>query len=98
VKQNLGEGTPLHLSAYRPEYRLRTPATPRAIMERAYAAASEFLPYVYLGNMLADHGSSTRCPGCKSILIRRSGYTVQKVGLDEACTCRQCGRASDVIC
>jgi pyruvate formate lyase activating enzyme len=97
VKQNLGEKTPLHLSAYRPEYRLRTPATPRAIMDRAYAAAAAILPYVYLGNMLADHGSSTRCPECKAILIRRSGFTIQKAGLNEAGACRQCGRPADVV-
>ncbi len=98
VKQNLGEKTPLHLSAYRPEYKLKIPATPRAVMERAYAAASAILPYVYLGNMLADHGTNTLCPGCKNVLIRRSGFAVQRVGVDEACACRQCGRAADLIC
>jgi pyruvate formate lyase activating enzyme len=98
VKRNLGEATPLHLSAYRPEYRLKTPATPRAVMDRAYAAASPILQYVYLGNMLSDHGVNTKCPGCKAILVRRSGFTVQKAGLDESCACRQCGRKADLIC
>jgi pyruvate formate lyase activating enzyme len=97
VKENLGETTPLHLSAYRPEYRMKTPAPPRALMEKAWNAAAAILPYVYLGNMLSDHGSSTRCPACKNEWIRRSGYTIQTVGLDKNAACRQCGRAADVI-
>ncbi len=97
VRDHLGENTPLHLSAYRPEYRLKIPATPRAVMEKAFSAAGAVLPYVYLGNMLSDHGSATRCPGCKSELIRRSGYAIQRTGINEKAACRQCGRAADFV-
>ena len=97
IKEKLGEFTPLHLSGYRPEYRLKIPATPRAILEKAWHTASAILPYVYLGNMISDHGSSTLCPPCKGELIRRSGYTVQAVGLTETGACRHCGRAADLI-
>lgn len=97
IRDHLGVNTPLHLSAYRPEYRLKIPATPRAIMERAFSAAEAVLPYVYLGNMLSDHGSATHCPGCKGELIRRSGYAVQLTGLNEKAACRQCGRAADGV-
>jgi pyruvate formate lyase activating enzyme len=97
IRDHLGANTPLHLSAYRPEYRLKTPATPRAVMEKAFLAADAVLPYVYLGNMLSDHSNATHCPGCKAELIRRSGFAIQRIGLNEKAACRQCGRAADVV-
>lgn len=97
IREHLGEATPLHVSGYRPEYRLRTPATPRATLDRAWGTASAVLPYVYLGNVISDRGSSTHCPRCKAELIRRSGYAIQAVGLDEKAVCRGCGRRAEVI-
>lgn len=97
IRDHLGDHTPLHLSAYRPCFRLKTPATPRTVMEKAYAAAAAILPYVYLGNMLSDHGGNTQCPGCGSELIHRTGYTIRLPGLDDKGACRQCGKAADVV-
>lgn len=97
IRDHLGDHTPLHLSAYRPEFKMKIPCTPRNIMEKAYAAAAAILPYVYLGNMLSDRGANTACQACKNVLIRRSGYTIQTGGLTGKGECRQCGKAADIV-
>jgi pyruvate formate lyase activating enzyme len=97
IKEHLGLTTPLHLSAYRPEYRLQEPSTPRAVLDRAWEAARRHLPYVYQGNVLSDRGSHTLCPECGKELIRRWGYDVKRVGLIEPGQCAHCGRPADIV-
>jgi pyruvate formate lyase activating enzyme len=95
MSAELGESTPLHLSAYRPEYRLRVPPTPGATLEQAYATCSELLAYVYLGNVSSPIGRDTRCPGCGEVLISREGYAASVCGLRDS-RCANCGRAADL--
>lgn len=51
ICDNLGTGTPLHLSRYFPCYRMELPPTPIETLKRAEAIAKEKLKYVYLGNV-----------------------------------------------
>jgi pyruvate formate lyase activating enzyme len=93
IAENAGEGVPLHLSRYFPMYRRNTPATPPETILRLRDIASEFLDYVYTGNMSGDDtGSDTRCPSCNSVVIKRSGYETQLTGLTEKGECRNCSR------
>lgn len=93
---NLGRETPLHLSAYHPEYKLDIPPTPKVVLERSLARCRRDLNYVYLGNVLSSAGQITLCPQCAQELIVRQGYNVRIVGIDNH-ACRHCGRPVDVV-
>jgi len=93
---NLGKKTPLHLSAYHPEFKMDRPPTPPETLARAYRLCKEKLPYVYMGNLFSDAGQNTLCPQCGNTLIIRRGYSVQRVGLKDS-NCAKCGRPADVI-
>ncbi|MDD5677852.1 MAG: AmmeMemoRadiSam system radical SAM enzyme [Kiritimatiellae bacterium] len=93
---NLGKMTPLHLSAYHPEYKMDIPSTPTAVLERAYARCKRDLTYVYMGNVLSSEGQNTLCPKCAQELIVRQGYNVRIVGIVKG-ACRQCDRPADVV-
>ena len=80
VKMNLGADTPLHFSGFYPRYQMRNlPATSLRTLEKARKIAmDEGLNYVYIGNVASREGQNTYCPGCKKLLIERSGYTILK--------------------
>jgi pyruvate formate lyase activating enzyme len=93
VASHLGKATPLHLSAYHPDYKLDLPSTPAATLARAFSVASAELTYVYLGNARTDQGRDTLCPGCGAVLVQRRGFEARAVGLSSAGACAACGRA-----
>jgi len=96
VGENLGKRTPLHLSAYRPEYKMRIAHTPVATLEQAWAICRERLDYVYMGNVLTERGQDTVCPGCGALQVSRRGYSVGIVGI-RAGACARCDRPADFI-
>jgi len=96
VRANLGETTPLHLSAYHPQYKLDIPVTPLEVLEHAFEICRAELPYVYMGNVLTDEGSNTICPKCKSILVSRQGYETIITGIKDS-ACAKCGRKADIV-
>jgi len=93
VKENLGGETPLHFSRFFPRYKMRhLPATSARTLDMAREIAmSEGLVYVYIGNILNEAGQNTFCPGCKRLLIERSGYTILQNQLKDGC-CPDCGK------
>lgn len=78
VLENLGDEVPLHFTAFHPDFRLMDlPPTPPETVEAArQEALAAGMKYVYVGNVLSDQGSSTRCPGCGEVVIRRSWHSV----------------------
>jgi pyruvate formate lyase activating enzyme len=92
---HLGRHTPLHLSAYHPDYKSKNPPTPLATLEHARELCARHLDYVYIGNQVSRHGADTGCPGCHATLIERVGYSVKTAGLTAAGLCEGCGRAFD---
>jgi pyruvate formate lyase activating enzyme len=54
-------------------------------------AMSEGLEYVYIGNIRSERGQNTYCPGCNSMLIERSGYTILQNRLKEG-SCPDCSK------
>lgn len=78
IKANLGGETPIHFSGFYPRYQMRNlPPTSLKKLEMAREIAiSEGLNYVYIGNVASKEGQNTYCPGCKRLLIERSGYTI----------------------
>lgn len=93
---NLGRMTPLHLSAYHPEYKMDVPSTPPTVLERAFVHCKRDLAYVYMGNVMTSAGQNTLCPQCARELIVRQGYTMRIVGIINR-ACRHCGRPADVV-
>jgi len=93
VRQNLGSETPMHFSRFSPRYKMRhLPATSAKTLDMArQIALEEGLHYVYIGNILSAEGQNTYCPSCKSLLIKRSGYTILQNRLSRGC-CPDCGK------
>ncbi|MDW8358269.1 AmmeMemoRadiSam system radical SAM enzyme [Thermus sp.] len=91
--RGLSPEIPWHLSAAHPDYRmLDLEPTRHATLVRAYEIAKEEgLRFVYLGNVLDEARSSTFCPGCGALLIRRRGYWVEP-RWETPGLCPGCGR------
>lgn len=91
ISENLGPLVPLHLSRYFPRYMRDDPPTPIETILKLYDVASEYLKYVYIGNVTPETGGSdTICPGCGKTLIKRSGYDIKNTGLTYEGRCSVC--------
>ncbi len=91
ISEELGPFVPLHLSRYFPQYKLSLPPTSKEILNRLYAIATNYLNYVYLGNVNDEERSSTRCPSCHTLLIERNHYLTRIVQPEFDGTCKNCG-------
>ena len=93
VKDNLGKSTPLHFSAYHPDFQMPSDKrTPYETLDEAYKIAKDVgLSYVYVGNLQHRTGCNTYCPGCDKIIIGRSGYRFTTIDITEEKTCSNCG-------
>jgi len=96
VASALGPHTPLHLSAYRPQFKLQIPATTAEQLVHAHELALKHLAYVYLGNVRGSTGQDTVCPGCGATLISRSGYCTRLSGVTDG-VCAGCRRPVDFV-
>ncbi|MGC8873901.1 MAG: AmmeMemoRadiSam system radical SAM enzyme [Chloroflexia bacterium] len=92
VRDEVGPDVPLHFTRFYPQYRLLdVPPTPVETLERARAIAlEEGLHYVYVGNVPGHPGNHTYCPGCGRVVIRRSGFSVLEMALQDG-RCAFCG-------
>jgi pyruvate formate lyase activating enzyme len=93
VKENLGREIPLHFSGFHPQYKMRhLPPTSEAKLEQAREIAmAEGLDFVYVGNVRSAQGQNTYCPGCRRLLVARSGFHVIENHLQSG-RCPGCGR------
>ncbi len=92
LNNNLGNDTPLHFSRFFPAYKLADLSpTPVQTLEKAYAIAKDNeLQYVTLGNTPGHRNSSTYCPECGGIIIKRLHVAVEQVNLENG-NCSHCG-------
>jgi pyruvate formate lyase activating enzyme len=94
IKENLGADTPLHFSRFLPwnAYKLTALSpTPIETLERARQIALDCgLKYVYIGNVGGHPAENTYCPRCKKIVIKRAGYMVSEINLENG-KCKFCG-------
>jgi len=84
ILENLGDSVPLHFSAFFPKYKFSDrSATKFDTLQKAYEiAVSEGLKYVYTGNLTDKRTSSTYCPNCGRVVIKRDGYKLLEYNLD----------------
>jgi len=91
IRHELGAETPWHVTGYYPAYHMDAPPTPVATLQLAERIGLEAgLSHVYQGNRPGSGGEDTRCPGCGSTLITRSGFRVVKNLLADG-KCPDCG-------
>ena len=92
IAENMGKDTPLHLSRFFPQYKMRNlPETPADTLERAkQIAAAEGIQHVYVGNLARPDGNNTYCHSCKRLLVERRGFAVVRNDV-AAGKCPDCG-------
>lgn len=90
IKNELGKDTVLHLSRYYPMYKMHIEATSPKTLINLYEIASEYLDYVYIGNLSTPKGQNTHCPVCGKKVIERNGYNTKITGLDTQGKCENC--------
>jgi pyruvate formate lyase activating enzyme len=86
---SVNDKIPLHLSKYYPAYKFNKPPTPDETLLKLYAIAKKHLKYVYLGNTNLNQGRDTHCPVCDNLLIKRRGFNVEIVGIQDK-KCSKC--------
>jgi pyruvate formate lyase activating enzyme len=98
VAEHLGPATPMHFSAFHPDYRmLDRHATPVATLEKIYTRAKELgIRFPYLGNVYNHKYENTYCPVCGATLIERHGFMSRISGLDGQ-QCRKCGEKIEIV-
>ena len=90
--EQLGSETPLHFTAYHPDFKLDAPATPPETLMRARKQASAVgLKHVYTGNVHDAVGQSTYCSACNALLIERDWYRIGAWNLGDDGRCKACG-------
>ncbi len=90
--KSIDKNIPWHVSAFYPTYKLTdAPPTPFMTVKKAREIGlSVGLNYVYTGNIPDTEGSSTFCPNCNTMLIKRSGYYIEILNLENN-KCKNCG-------
>jgi len=87
----VGPDVPVHFSRFHPDYQLlNLPPTPVATLERAYGTAmNRGLHYPYVGNVPDHPGNNTYCPSCRKAVIRRQGFFVTEINMENG-RCKFC--------
>jgi pyruvate formate lyase activating enzyme len=93
--EHLGPETPLHFSAFHPDFKLMNlpPTPPETLLRARRQAKAAGLLHVYTGNIRDPDGQSSYCAGCRRRVIARNGYRVDDFRLDERADCQACGAA-----
>lgn len=89
-----GTDTPLHLSAFHPQYKMDDyPATRRDTLLNARELAKHAgLKYVYIGNV-PQTDNNTYCNSCRKMLVQREGYRTRILQKDRC----ECGEKINII-
>jgi pyruvate formate lyase activating enzyme len=98
VIEHLGPETPMHFSAFHPDYKMTDRGTtPIALLEKICARAKELgLRFPYLGNVAHHPYENTYCPACDALLIERRGFSSRITGLDNR-QCTSCGETIEIV-
>lgn len=93
VAGEIGPDVPVHFTAFHPDYQLlNLPPTPVRTLERAREIAlSKGIRYPYVGNVPGHPGDDTYCPFCKKVLIKRKGFFILELNVQNG-RCRFCSK------
>jgi pyruvate formate lyase activating enzyme len=85
---------PWHVTAFHPDYRMTDPPpTPASTLRRAAEIGERAgLRFVYAGNLPGRIAAleDTRCPSCRTTLVRRHGYTILGNRITAGGACPEC--------
>ncbi len=83
---------PWHVSGFHPDYKFVDAApTPVSALKKAEAIGKKAgLHHVYMGNVWGE-SPQTLCYGCKEVLVKRSGYIIEKNSIESG-KCPKCGK------
>ena len=75
---------PWHVTGFHPTYKMmdRSPTTIEALEHAREVGLKQGLQFVYAGNRPGSGAENTICPFCKSTIIERHGFAVQKNCMD----------------
>lgn len=91
---NIDEATPLHISKYFPNYKMKLPETKYEVLVKAKEIAKKYLDYVYIGNVWGTD-NNTYCPSCQHQIINRHG-AAEIVGIKDG-KCSKCGKTINIV-
>lgn len=91
IAKELGKETPWHLSRFFPMYKMAgvSPTPAETIHKAREIGRKAGLKYIYGGNLPADSTENTFCPKCGELVIKRFGYSIER--LDDKGKCKKCG-------
>jgi pyruvate formate lyase activating enzyme len=87
---------PWHVTAFHGDYRMtgHSSTTAAALLRAARIGQAEGLRFVYAGNLPGQVGpyEHTHCPGCRAVLVERSGFHIRQNRLEASGgRCPDCG-------
>ncbi|MEM3781500.1 MAG: AmmeMemoRadiSam system radical SAM enzyme [Candidatus Micrarchaeaceae archaeon] len=93
VCEALGADTPVHFTAFFPDYKmLYLDSTPAETLMKHYETAKRNgLDYVYVGNLPGNRYENTYCPACGAIAIGRYGFEITQYNIGSEGACKRCG-------
>ncbi len=93
IVENLGERTPVHLTAFAPMYKMtHLPRTSAATLQRHIQVAKEAgLIFVYSGNVAGLEYENTYCPQCGFKAVERYSVFLKSNNLAPDGHCPKCG-------
>lgn len=93
IAEHLGDDVPLHFTAFHPDFKMTDViATPPATLTRARAIAHRAgLKHVYTGNVHDTDGGTTHCGACKSALVVRDWFDIERYRVSPDGSCPDCG-------
>ena len=90
VRDSLSPEVPVHFTRFHPDFRMENvPMTPPETLISCLRTAENLgLEYPYVGNVISSEGTDTYCPECGAVLVRRTGYRIEIMGLSgNRCGC-----------
>ncbi len=89
----VSKNIPWHISRFHPDFKMTDSyPTPLETLEKAYQISKKAgLRYVYLGNVITENRENTYCPKCKTLNIKRFGYSTEILAVDKRGHCQKCG-------
>jgi pyruvate formate lyase activating enzyme len=84
VVENLGSDVPMHFTAFHPDWKMlnKSPTQASTLTKARKIARNNGVQFAYVGNIHDSIGSSTYCPNCKNILIKRNWYEIYSYTLN----------------